>query len=366
MAYTQDIDISLGSSLTGLTLNAQIVNSLGEATGAPITTGFVELGSGCYLLHCTSIPDGHRGAIKIYTAGAPAVVHGIASINAEEAESVTTLLSEVSKVPKSDGTVSWNSTALASINAEVDTALNTAIPGSPTTDSINERLAAIDGHITADYGSTEKAAIDLLDDAAGGLLDIHTDVGTAISDIAALAATITAIKGVGWSTETLKAIDTLLDAIKAKTDLIEAVTTVPLTVSQEDESLSGRNYATFFHRIELLTIPSEWTTGYFTVKRDLGEEDSASYVQVVVSKVAAPTDGLLYLNQEEAADPTDGQLILDSVLGRATITISDQAMGEIPEDNYVWDIKVLIADDSSSVIVVEGTMIVEGTATHEV
>jgi len=32
----------------------------------------------------------------------------------------------------------------AQINAEVDSALNTAIPGSPTADSINERLKAID------------------------------------------------------------------------------------------------------------------------------------------------------------------------------------------------------------------------------
>jgi hypothetical protein len=38
--------------------------------------------------------------------------------------------------------------------------------------------STIDGHITADYGATEKACVDLLDDAAGGLADIHTDVGT--------------------------------------------------------------------------------------------------------------------------------------------------------------------------------------------
>jgi len=51
---------------------------------------------------------------------------------------------ELAKVPKSDSNVSWNTTALAAINAEVDTALNTAIPGAPTADSINERVAAID------------------------------------------------------------------------------------------------------------------------------------------------------------------------------------------------------------------------------
>jgi hypothetical protein len=52
---------------------------------------------------------------------------------------------ELAKVPKSDSTVTWNATALASINAEVDTALNTAIPGSPTANSVNERVATMDG-----------------------------------------------------------------------------------------------------------------------------------------------------------------------------------------------------------------------------
>jgi hypothetical protein len=51
---------------------------------------------------------------------------------------------EMAKVPKSDSNVTWNATALASINAEVDTALNTAIPGTPTSDSINERIATLD------------------------------------------------------------------------------------------------------------------------------------------------------------------------------------------------------------------------------
>ena len=39
---------------------------------------------------------------------------------------------------------SLNDLTAAQVNAEVDTALNTAIPGSPTADSINERLATVD------------------------------------------------------------------------------------------------------------------------------------------------------------------------------------------------------------------------------
>lgn len=58
-------------------------------------------------------------------------------------------------------------------------------------DGIETHAHQIDSRILAEYGTTEKAAIDLLDDASGGLADIHTDIGT---------------------------IDTVVDAIKAKTD----------------------------------------------------------------------------------------------------------------------------------------------------
>ena len=76
--------------------------------------------------------------------------------NAELATALGTaddaVLAELAKVPKSDSNVSWNATALAAINAEVDTALNTAIPGSPTADSINQRIAAIDDLTQASGG----------------------------------------------------------------------------------------------------------------------------------------------------------------------------------------------------------------------
>jgi len=51
---------------------------------------------------------------------------------------------------------------------------------------------------------------------------VKADAVTKIQNGLALEATLTAIKGAGWSTETLAAIDVLIDAIKAKTDLIPA------------------------------------------------------------------------------------------------------------------------------------------------
>lgn len=51
---------------------------------------------------------------------------------------------------------------------------------------------------------------------------VKADAVTKIQSGLALEATLTAIKGAGWSTETLAAIDVLIDAIKAKSDLIPA------------------------------------------------------------------------------------------------------------------------------------------------
>jgi len=60
----------------------------------------------------------------------------------------------------------------AEVNAEVDTALNTAIPGSPTADSINERIAAID-NLTQASGAGDLAATKVKTD---GLNFTGTDV----------------------------------------------------------------------------------------------------------------------------------------------------------------------------------------------
>lgn len=60
--------------------------------------------------------------------------------------------------------------------------------------AVHVHVGTIDGHVTADYGSTEKAAIDLLDDADGGLGDVHTVVnGIHDTDIPAIQADSTEI-----------------------------------------------------------------------------------------------------------------------------------------------------------------------------
>lgn len=83
MAYTLTIGLALGSSQTGLTLSAQLVDTAGANVGSAVTTGFVELGAGNYTWTYASFPDDFRGAVKLSSSG---TLKAIAAINPQEAE----------------------------------------------------------------------------------------------------------------------------------------------------------------------------------------------------------------------------------------------------------------------------------------
>jgi hypothetical protein len=87
---------------------------------------------------------------------------------------------ELAKVPKSDSNVTWNATALASINAEVDTAIGDASLATASA------LATVDGIVD----------------------DILVDTGTTIP---------ATLAGLATSSE-VGTVDTVVDAIKVKTD----------------------------------------------------------------------------------------------------------------------------------------------------
>lgn len=80
MSYKVTISVVLGSSMSGLSLEAQIIDENGNDVGSAINTGFVEIGSGNYLW-TGDIPNNHRGAIKFYAAGNPGTILAISSID---------------------------------------------------------------------------------------------------------------------------------------------------------------------------------------------------------------------------------------------------------------------------------------------
>ncbi len=218
MAYTLDFDISLGSSKAGLTLNAQIVDSAGASVGSAITTGFTEMGSGCYLLHCTTVPDEHRGGIKVYASGVPATILGFTAINTEEAEMISSLVTAT------------NFSSNMAILATLATTVNLNLVKSKVDQILG--MTEIDG--TESYIRWQQRALEQGDDvilAALATVDsivdaILVDTGT---DIPATLATIagyldTEVAAILADTNELQTdlvnggrLDLLIDAINAKT-----------------------------------------------------------------------------------------------------------------------------------------------------
>mgnify|MGYP003973156793 CR=1 FL=1 len=95
MAYTQNMNLALGSSKTGLTLVAQLVTSAGADTGSTITTGFSEIGGGNYLWNYDSFSDDFRGGVKFYESGVPGTILAFTGVNPQESENPDIKTSEV-------------------------------------------------------------------------------------------------------------------------------------------------------------------------------------------------------------------------------------------------------------------------------
>src|SRR3989337_1494054 len=71
---------------------------------------------------------------------------------------------------KGTGVTGFNDLSAAEVNAEVDTALNTAIPVSPTADSVNERVKAIDDKLPSATYIMGSAVLTAKDDEIDAIL----------------------------------------------------------------------------------------------------------------------------------------------------------------------------------------------------
>lgn len=135
----------------------------------------------------------------------------------------------------------------------------------------------------------------------------------------ALEATLTAIKGAGWSTETLAAIDVLIDAIKAKTDLIPAT---PAVADEYDAALAAIQAD--------LDNPAQY-------KADVSGLATAAALTTVdtnVDSVLADTNEI----QAELADGGRTDLLIDSIVDATTATgvlLKDNAIEAIFNDFVV-------------------------------
>lgn len=169
-------DAFFGASATGL-LPANVT----QIGGAAVNTSTAQLGVnvvnaagtawGSGAITAASIASNAITAAKIATDAITAAKIAANAIGASELASDAVIeiqsglgtAAELAKVPKSDGTASWNATALAAINAEADTALSDYDP--PTKTELDSGFAGLNDPTAAairseiDSNSTQLALI---------------------------------------------------------------------------------------------------------------------------------------------------------------------------------------------------------------
>jgi hypothetical protein len=254
-----------GTAQTARDLGASVLLSSGTGTGQlSITSGVVAAnatqisGDATAADNAESFFDGtgYAGTNNVI----PLVTTTTTATNLTNLPAAAATAAELAKVPKSDSTVTWNATALASINAEVDTALNTAIPGSPTANSVNERVAAMDDKLLGTVAAGTHTA-----QTGDSFARIGAPAGASVSaDVAAVKAQTAAIEtdtqdlqaqvgtdGAGltalpwnaaWDTEVQSEAQDAITASALAT--AAAVADVPTVAEFEARTLVAANYAT--------------------------------------------------------------------------------------------------------------------------
>lgn len=147
MVYTMTVGATLGASQTGLTLEAQLVNTSGANVGSAVTTGFSEpvAGSGSYLWNYASFPDGHRGGVIFRISGGGAF-KALVAINPEEAEYISTRLPTAlvsGRIDASVGAMAANTLTASALATDAVTEMQTGLASQTSVDDLptNAELA---------------------------------------------------------------------------------------------------------------------------------------------------------------------------------------------------------------------------------
>lgn len=234
---------------------------------------------------------------------------------------------------------------------------------------------------------------------------LKADAVTKIQNGLALEATLTAIKGAGWTTETLAAIDVLIDAIKAKTDQfvfttpnkVDATATVDTTgiataaalavVDANVDAIKVKTDALDVSSVTVVTAVvgttitvlrgdtlrapllklgdlTQYVSLDFTVKSNASNSDENAVIRVRKNS-SGTDDGLLRLNNAPHATGTDGSItITDPAVGDITIMLKASVTLDLVPGAYVYDIQRIEADGVKTLT--SGNLIVAADVTRAV
>lgn len=229
--YTED-----GVNKTGLTVTITVYEVIRDGTKTEVVTdgACTEIGDGLYryLLASGTVDAAAEYVAVFHTATDTVDAQDIPAIwvidraGTEKLDTGVTLADDAITAAKFDESTAYplksadtGTTKVARVGADSD-----------TLETLSDEIAAVKAETALILADTGTDGVVLK--AAGLAADAVTEIQSGL----ALEATLTAIKGAGWSTETLAAIDVLIDAIKAKTDLIPAT---PAVADEYDAALAA-------------------------------------------------------------------------------------------------------------------------------
>ena len=241
--------------------------------------------------------------------------------------------------------------------------------------------ATISTIATAGIVASEQADTSLLSDGvavasiATDAIDadaLKADAVTEIQSGLALEATLTAMKGAGWTDETLVAILTAVEAVSAGSGASAAevwayaARTLTQSAAAVASAVAGSTITatrgdTLSAALTDIGALTNYSKIWFTVKADDADTDAESLVQIELS------DGLKYINGAAATTASNGSITInDEATGKVTILLEAPETAKLSPGSYHYDIQILRSTGIAVSTLSSGTFIVSADYTRAV
>ena len=327
------------------------------------------------------------------------IVSDIAAISASSGATAQEVWEYATRVLTAGTNIDLSALATAANLATVDTVVDAikaktdTIPASPA--QAGEYTAAIAAIPTtpllaANYTAPDNAGIAAIKAKTDNLPADPADDSDIDATLTTIINHLTAMKGAGWTTETLVGMFTYLtDAKDLLTNMggtVWANPTRTLTNSTSGATVPAQGETLEIYKDSTVTINftglgdvsglSSDTSGqedkvWFTAKKSLDDLDASSIIQIHVLYPAGsnPPDTLDYIEGAEATADEGTFQFTDTTTGAATLTLTAAATADLSiyvASPLYWDIKSLDYSTGIVNILASGQMYIYGTPTKSI
>ena len=249
--------------------------------------------------------------------------HGLA-LDATVAKDAT-----VSK-PGTPQTISSNADITA-IKAKTDQ-LAFTVANQVDANALTGSATAEDVRIEMDLNSTKLADI-LADTGTDGV--VLKAAGLSADAVVEIQSGLATTQHVQEVEDKVDTIDGIVDAVKAKTDLITTGTAITIVSPVSGSTITAIRGDTLSAALENIGALTNYSKLWFTVKRDYDDADTAAVIQI------EKTGGLLYLNGAVGTAGNGSLTINDEATGDVTIVLNASETAKLSPGNYQYDIQIL-------------------------